>query len=165
MPRSIKKQIEKALVEGNDGRIFFNAKLKRFERIAVKIALGILFHEYQDYTITEEIICQGVFHGHQLPLWLIDLTRRRRPIHNNLWPDVGTPALTKLVRDRNRLTDYKRFRPWKVIQPQVFEYILRPDPDHRNRGLCIMKFHDTLWGVVQFKRNNVGKRVFSSFSR
>lgn len=76
-----RKLIEEAIFEGNDGRIFFNAKLKRFERIAVKIALGILFHEYQDYPITKGIICQGVFHSHQLPLWLIDLTRRRRLIH------------------------------------------------------------------------------------
>jgi hypothetical protein len=159
------KCIEKALVEGNDGRISFNPNLKRFERIVVKIALGILFHEYQKYPITNEIICKGVFHSHHLPFWLIDLSRRRRLIHNNLWPDIGTPELKQAVFDLNRLTDYKSFRPWKVIQSKVFEYILRPDPDHRSRGFCIMKFHETLWGIVQFKRNNGGKRESSSFSR
>jgi hypothetical protein len=49
-------------------------------------------------------------------------------------------------------TEYFQSKHWQTIQPSVFSYIFIRDPKRSSTLLCIMRFHETFWGVVHLPK-------------
>lgn len=125
-PKFEQRFLNSLIVDEATGLPYLNLELdelRRVSRVVAKIALG-LFNLKYGWTPKPESVRQA-----------------------NLYPygfqdDRPTPYFIATFTERFQK------KHWQTIQPSVFSYIFMRDPKHSGTILCIMRFHETFWGVV-----------------
>ena len=115
--------------------VFIHIEHSRLDRVLEKIARGLFFVRYGRVPPPPGIEAIGAF-----PYTLTDY----RPL--------GLVASTHS----------ERFEPkrWVHVQPGVFSYIFVRDPRSYGRLICIMDFHQTMWGAVRLAQPRRGSARF-----
>lgn len=141
------KLFDKSHNHMNDGKIYFTPDKKRFEKVILKIAKGLFLTKYKRYPDNIKFSVRYIEHTKHIPLMLRQLTYKRRVFkEEGMWPEVGSRELEIAV------TNTPSLLPWTSIQPEIFEFLLRPDPDDSKYNLLLINFHETVWALVQFNK-------------
>jgi hypothetical protein len=113
-------RIIRSLTVGDDGKVCFTPEAERINRVAHKTAIGLYYSHYETYARQADFYPVVVHHTHRLPTFIVAI------VHT------------------------ERFMPkrWTRVQKGVFEYIFVRDWTTKDRLLCIMNFHNTLWAAV-----------------
>jgi hypothetical protein len=116
---------------GGGANVFIKIEHARLERVLGKIALGLYFARYGRVPPPPGVEPIGAY-----PYTLTDY----RPL--------GLVASTHS----------ERFEPkrWHHVQSGVFSYIFIRDPRSYGRLICIMDFHQTMWGAVRLAQPRRG---------
>lgn len=137
------ERIVNSLRVDENGMVYLEPEIERFDRVSLKVAYGLFFITYQAYP-SYELTEVSVFHGHQIPSALAALIQGS--ILSDVWPAVGSPAFKKAVLDFEREQCWYQSQHWITVQNDVFAFMFRKV---QNRLLCIMNFHNTICAVVQ----------------
>jgi hypothetical protein len=135
----LKKRIEDSLIQGEDGKIYFQSENDRIKRVIEKNSFGLYFHKYKKLSPLRNFNCVGFYP------FSVEETR---------------PAEVFL------LTYTERFKPkrWTTIQKNVFSYIVVRDWRRENQLTMILHLHNSAWCLIELpyphrkiKANNEGR--------
>ncbi len=122
--KGLKKRIEDSLIQGDDGKIYFQSETDRIKKVIEKNAFGLYFHKYQKVSRLESFKCVGFY-----PFSV----EETRPTEMFL------------------LTYTEKFKPkkWTTIQNDVFSYIVVRDWRRGNKLSMIFHIHNSVWCIIE----------------
>lgn len=122
--KGLKKRIEDSLIQGDDGRFYFQSEEDRIKRVIEKNALGLYFHKYNKLSSLDSFKCVGFY-----PFSVIE----------------------SRTAEIFLLTYTEKFNPkkWTTIQNDVFSYIVVRDWRRDNKLSMIFHIHNSVLCIIE----------------